>query len=735
MRKLLCALLILPAISLFSQNTVSIKVRDALTQEPLPGAAILVEGFNIGGQTDSAGLLILKGVPAGAQTLQCRYLGYRTQQRSATFPLAKNVQIVFSLYEAEEELGEVVIRSTRSSRAIARIPSRVEVITLEELEEKINMKPGDVRMLLNESTGIQTQQTSATSANASIRIQGLDGRYTQLLRDGLPMYSGLSSGLGLLQILPLDLKQVEVIKGSTSTLYGGGAIAGLVNFITRQPEEKPLTRLLANVSSAGGLDLSAFTSRKLDDDVGFTLLASRNSGASYDPADVGFSAIPRFNRLSINPRFWFYFQENTTIQAGFNYSVENRLGGDMKYVQGRAQWGYFERNKSNRFATQLQIDHKFSKRLQFSLRNSIGRFNRDLSQPQYRFKGAQLNSFSELHARLRPDNDRELIAGINYVNEHFEEGTLQTRRNPLPPRNYNLRNFGTFAQYTWSPNEQYTLEAGLRTDLIQQYGAAVLPRLAVLYKMTKDFSARINIGLGYKAPTLFTEESEALAYRGIALPDADALRLERSFGVNFDFNYQGSFELPFLDEEITYSWNQLFFYTQLNHPLILETQNQSSPYHFINLEGNYTTRGIETNFKFSYQEPWKLFVGYTLTDAKRKDGGTSIQLPLTPKHRINTVLMYELEDQWRFGLEAYYFSPQRLSGEDARSRAYWICGFMAEKSWDKYSFFLNFENFLDARQTRYGAIYSGFPNNPLFKEIYAPMDGFVVNAGVKITFE
>ncbi len=735
MRKLLCALLILPAISLFAQKTVSIKVRDALTQEPLSGAAILVEGFNIGGQTDSAGLLILKDVPAGDQILQCRHLGYRTQQRSATFPLAKNVQIIFSLFEVEEELEEVVIRSTRSSRAIARIPSRVEVITLEELEEKINMKPGDVRMLLNESTGIQTQQTSATSANASIRIQGLDGRYTQLLRDGLPMYSGLSSGLGLLQILPLDLKQVEVIKGSASTLYGGGAIAGLVNFITRQPEEKPLTRLLANVSSAGGLDLSAFTSRKLDDDVGFTLLASRNSGSSYDPGNVGFSAIPRFNRLSINPRFWFYFQENTTIQAGFNYSVENRLGGDMKYIRGLAQWGYFEQNKSNRFATQLQIDHKFNKRLQFSLRNSIGRFNRDLTQSQYRFDGAQLNSFSELHARLRPDNNRELIAGINYQTEHFEEGTLQTRRNPLPPRNYDLRNFGAFAQYTWNPTEQYTLEAGLRTDLIQKYGAAVLPRLAVLYKMTKEFSARINIGLGYKAPTLFTEESEALAYRGIALPDADALRLERSFGVNFDFNYQGSFELPFLDGEITYSWNQLFFYTQLNHPLILEAQTKGSPYHFINLDGNYTTRGIETNFKFSYQEPWKLFVGYTLTDAKRKDGGTSVQLPLTPKHRINTVLMYELEDQWRFGLEAYYFSPQRLSVEDTRSRAYWICGFMGEKSWDKYTFFLNFENFLDARQTRYGAIYSGFPNNPLFKEIYAPMDGFVVNAGVKITFE
>jgi outer membrane receptor for ferrienterochelin and colicins len=126
-----------------------------------------------------------------------------------------------------------VVSATRSSRTIANIPTRVEVISGEELDEKSNMKPGDIRMVLAESTGIQTQQTSATSGNSSIRIQGLDGKYTQIIRDGFPLYSGFSGGLGLLQVAPLDLKQVEVIKGSSSTLYGGGAIAGLVNLVSK----------------------------------------------------------------------------------------------------------------------------------------------------------------------------------------------------------------------------------------------------------------------------------------------------------------------------------------------------------------------------------------------------------------------------------------------------------------------------------------------------------------------
>ncbi len=97
-------------------------------------------------------------------------------------------------------------------------------------------------MMLNESTGIQKQQISATSANASIRIQGLDGRYTQILKDGFPLYAGFSGGLGLLQTPPLDLKQVEIIKGSSSTLYGGGAIAGMVNFITKEPRDSAITK-------------------------------------------------------------------------------------------------------------------------------------------------------------------------------------------------------------------------------------------------------------------------------------------------------------------------------------------------------------------------------------------------------------------------------------------------------------------------------------------------------------
>jgi outer membrane receptor for ferrienterochelin and colicins len=273
-----------------------------------------------------------------------------------------------------------VVTTTRTSRTITNTPTRVEIISGEELEEKGNMKPGDIRMLLNESTGIQTQQTSATSYNASIRIQGLDGRYTQLLRDGLPLYGGFAGGLSLLQLAPLDLRQVEVIKGSASTLYGGGAIAGLVNLVSKTPTDKRELSFLANGTSAGGLDLSGFYSQRYGM-VGMTVFGARNSHAPFDPAGIGLTAIPKFERYTINPRL-FFFGEKTTAHIGVNYTTEDRLGGNMQYIR-HGITGFFEQNHTVRFSTQASFTHTFRENLLLNVKNSYTRFSRSINMPIY----------------------------------------------------------------------------------------------------------------------------------------------------------------------------------------------------------------------------------------------------------------------------------------------------------------------------------------------------------------
>ena len=257
MKKIILPLLAIIYTSLaFGQNTFKAIIKASESKEMLIGATAILQGTTNGASADQNGLEI-KNIPDGKQFIIFRYIGFQEKTETFNFPLAQigPLEILLSADEGEE-LEEVIISATRSSRTIDNIPTRIEAISGEELEEKGNMKPGDIRMMLNESTGIQTQQTSATSYNSSIRIQGLDGKYTQILRDGFPLYSGFSGGLSLLQIVPLDLKQVEVIKGASSTLYGGGAIAGIVNLVSKVPTQNRELSFMINGTSALGLDVS-----------------------------------------------------------------------------------------------------------------------------------------------------------------------------------------------------------------------------------------------------------------------------------------------------------------------------------------------------------------------------------------------------------------------------------------------------------------------------------------------
>ena len=260
MKSVIILLLLCLSTPVLSQDTLRVSVRNALTNQPIPGATVLQTGTTTGATTDSAGFAQFRVTATGTQPLRVSAVGFQTVNQTPAVSGTDTLRI--ALEPSEEELDEVIVSSTRSGRTVADEPTRVEVIDGEELDEKANMQPGNISMILRESTGIQVQQTSVTSANATFRIQGLDGRYTQLLQDGLPLYSGFSSGLSILQIPPLNLQQVEVIKGCQSTLYGSGAIAGLVNLVTKNPTDNRELSFMVNGTSALGLDLNGYYAQK-----------------------------------------------------------------------------------------------------------------------------------------------------------------------------------------------------------------------------------------------------------------------------------------------------------------------------------------------------------------------------------------------------------------------------------------------------------------------------------------
>lgn len=718
---MLFSLLLALCTGMKGQNTITIFTGEKSTAQPLPGVTARIDNSAVSGMSDSSGIIVLKNIPGGKQLLRIAMLGYAEIADTISFPRATADTLRYLMEEEAEEMEEVVITSTRSTRSIEDIPTRVEFIAGEELEEKANMKPGDIRMVLSESTGIQVQQTSATSGNASIRIQGLDGRYTQLLKDGFPLYSGYAGGLGLLQTPPLDLKQVEVVKGSASTLYGGGAIAGLVNLISKSPSEERELKFVFNGTTAGGFDGSGYFS-KMGKKIGTTVFGAYNYASPYDPAKIDLTAIPKYQRYTLNPKLFFIPSEKTKVVFGVNAAAEDRTGGDIHYIRGKGDslHAYFEKNSSRRISSQLSWEQKLFGKVKLALRNSVNYIDRAIAIPGYDFTGKQLSTFSEANFNYSAKNT-EWIYGANLWTDRFAEQRMDT----FPRRDFDQLVSGIFIQNTFKAGKIFSAETGLRADFVKDYGPVLLPRLSLLFRFNEKITSRLGGGLGYKLPSIFTEESERLQYRNILPPDFDSLKTERSYGANWDFNYRTSF----FDRKITFSINQLFFYTALFRPLYLQARTDGL-LEVKNSDGRLQSRGAETNIKFGYKDV-KLYAGYTFTDARVYYADSVTKNFLTPSHRVNLVMMYEVEEKFKLGIEGYYFSPQKLS--DGRNGVdYWLCGIMGERTWEKFSAYINFENVLNVRQTKNDFIFYGTKTNPVFRDIYAPLDGFVINGGIKL---
>lgn len=718
-RVIFVAIIFLATTAVIAQDgsTLRLTVKNKDTNAAISDATVSVKGTAVSGKTNAGGIVELNGIPAGSQTVGVVSNGYEETEIKLMFPLSTVEQTV--LLELHNEVGSVTINSTRTGREIEAEPTRVEAIDEEELGEKMNMRPSNVSMVLHESTGIQVQQTSATTNTQSIRIQGLDGRYTQILKDGFPAYGGFSGSLSVLEIPPLDLKQVEVIKGPTATLFGGDAIAGVVNFISKEPEDKPVTTILFNQTSAGGTDISVFNSRKFDK-FGYTLLGSTNFQRPYDVDNDDFTELPRTRSFAINPRAFFYIDEKTTLSVGNSFSHQTRKGGDIVVVRGNpsATHTYFEQNDSTRNVTTFNFNRSFDNGSRLNAKQSLAFFNRDLQTPGYQFKGKQFNSFTDV-SYLTLLGKHALVFGGSAVHDHFSEDVNSAT---LQPRDETRTTVGGFVQDTVDISERLSLEAGFRLDHSKGYGTFALPRVSLLYRFTGNLTTRIGAGFGYKTPTIFNEDSERILFRNL-LPVGDLLDAERSRGGTFDVNYRREFG------KVNISLNQMFFYTQITDPIVLRSVGKGL-YAYANADTSVISRGFETNLRAGYGIA-KLFAGYTFTDAKAGYLPGDRRLTLTPRSRVNSSLVFEEHDNFKAGAEFYFQSRQTLE-DRSRTRSTGEFGIFAEKTFGKFSVFINAENITDVRQSKYSQVVFPPHSNPTFAELWTHTEGRVFNGGVKI---
>lgn len=723
MRLLFIIVLTISSFIAQGQQTVFIKIINGENRSPIESNISLKE-LAKSYSTNSAGTISISFPSNGHYTLVASAVGYEEKETRITIPFSSD-SLEIELENSEHEMEEVIVQSTRTSRTIANVPTRVETIELEEIDEKNNMRPANVAMLLHESTGIYVQQTSATSGNASIRIQGLDGRYTQLLKDGFANFGNFSSGLSVLEIPPLDLKQVEIIKGPASPLYGGGAIAGVVNFISKTPKEKPEYSFILNQSNIGQRNIGGFAAQR-GKKFGYTMLALYNKSKAYDVDKDDFTEVPKSSEFTLHPKFFFYLNESTTITIGNSITSGERTGGDIEVIKNKADatHQYFEKNKTIRNISSFELDKKLNSNNRLTAKQSFSVFDRTINIPAYTFSGVDYNSYSDI-SYISNGSKHSFVFGSNFIHNQFnEKGKSAANRD-----NTSITG-GLYGQHTWDATDKVKLESGLRIDAVKYKNNIfvntemfVLPRISLLIKYNLNWSSRIGAGMGYKTPTLFTEEAETIQYRGV--DQLSNVKSEKSYGGTADVNFRTN-----ISHDLAFTFNQMLFYTWINSPLVLENY-ATDHYRFFNAANPVQSAGFETNAKFIYKDHFKLYLGYTFTDTKAKYLTGNQLLPLVPKGKLNTALIYEKENVIKMGLEGYFTGRQYLAN-GTHTPAFSEFGFMAEKIFKVFSVFINFENFTDTRQSKYKNVVNGSHLSPTFDDIWTHTEGFIVNGGVKI---
>lgn len=708
--------------TVFAQNQLRVYIEDKILKEPLPGASVYFDSLKIGAAADLDGRIEITGIPNGKYDAKIACIGYEPRTVTLTFPSPESSQIkTYYLSPIELPAENIVVLSTTRNNGVEEdSPTRVEVLGKEEIDEEISIRPGNVSKLMGETSGILVQRTSPINGNVSFRLQGLPGEYTQLLKDGFPYFNGLSGGLSLLQIPPLDLRRVEVLKGSSSTFYGSGAIAGVVNLISRQPSETPEWNLILNRTSRKGTDIGSFYQATYNR-IGISFLASQGL---QDPVDIngdGFTDIPSFNQVTLNPKLIYGLSESDSLSVGLTSFFETRSGGDISAINNGpdSTHRYIEKNQTKRINTQLEYLKKLRMNILIRFKSSLNYIHRNIDVKNAYFSGSQYYSYSELSALFNMGNHTP-VAGLNFVTDSFSGKTTGNSAGDK----YTYSTSGFFVQDDWKIDPRLILQPAFRFDYHDKYGKFYQPHFSALYKYTSDGSIRLSAGTGYRTPTIDNTLSDREIVNGADIISANA-PAEKSMGIELDLGYK------YYRNPIAIKVNQAFFYTRVENPVIPADlyHNDSTGVVPGNIRRLFS-RGLDTNLNIALDE-LNLFVDYSFTDVKTKSGDKEYSLFLTPKSKLNMTLTWEGEGSWRTGLEAFYTGSQQFD-DSTRVDGYWVFGAMFEKIFHGLSIVGNVENIFDQRQTKDGPVVLPPYENPIFMPLYKPLDGIAANFALKM---
>jgi outer membrane receptor for ferrienterochelin and colicins len=682
--------------------------------KPLRGASVEVDGRSE--TSDDQGRAVFNLAP-GEHELAVTAQGHLPAKGRVVVGPQSPPPVRIELSRIPEAAESVIVSATRTNTRLQDQPVRVEVIDREEIEEKALMTPGSVAMLLGETTGLRVQTTSPALGAANVRIQGLRGRYSQLVADGLPLYGAQGDSFSLLQVPPLDLAQVEIIKGAASALYGASALGGVINLVSRRPAEAE-RELLINATSQSGHDLTSWLANPIGNAASWTLLGGFHRQSEQDLDDDGWLDLPGFERVVLRPRVFADNGAGKSMFATIGIMAEDRNGGTSP---GRTlpNGVAFTESLNSRHVDGGFVGRwlAFDNRV-LAVRGSYMRRSQDRRFGPAIEHGVRSTWFGE--ASVQGSNGRQTWVG----GAAFQQDRHELRE--LPQFDYRFSSPSIFMQDEIALTNTWTLAVSARADMHSEYGILATPRISVLSRPAPGWTVRVAAGTGAFAPTPFTEETEETGLS--RLRPLRGLRAERARTTSLDVTRVfGSIEVT-----------GTVFGSIVLQPVVTRTL-ETGEVEFLNAPESTRTGGTELLLRYRRDGFVALAThAWTRSTEFDADEGVRRAVPLTPAHAGSLNAIWEGDEWGRFGIEMYFVGRQYLDENPYRraSRSHLLIGALAERRFGGLRLFINAENLLDIRQTKYDPLIVPAPRRDgrWTVDAWAPLDGRVINGGLRVAF-
>ena len=621
--------------------------------------------------------------------------------------------------EPRSELEEnVVVSATRAEQRVQDVPLRVEVVPADEVQEKVTMTPGDVSMLLAETNGLRVQTTSPSLGGASLRIQGLSGRYSQILADGLPLYGAQSGSIGILQIPPMDLAQVEIIKGVASALYGMCAIGGVVNLVSRRPKT-PEHEVLVNRKTRRGTDAALWLAQPINDRWAYSVLAGQYWQGRSDIDRDGWTDLPMFRRTQVRPRLSWDNSSGRSIFATFGALDEDRRGGTLPGAVTPDGRPHPENLRTRQFDGGVVGRFLFSGGRVLAVRGSSVSQRHDHTFGRVIERGRSTTGFGEVS-----------VTGTLGAHTWVAGGALQHetfRSIDVPRFDYAYTIPGMFGQDDYVVSRWLTVSASARVDVHSEFGAFFSPRLSLLLRPSSQWTVRVSGGRGHFAPSPFTEDTDATGLAPIA--PLEGIRPETANSLSSDVTWR---KAPF---EITTT----LFHSAIEGAQVFRKMSSGAyAARIVNAETPTRTSGVELIARLREKAieviVTQMYLSSTEVD---EDGRGTREVPLNPRHAATFNLLLE-RGPGHFGLEVYYTGRQVLEDDPyrSRSRPYVLFGILYTHRIGPALLYVNTEDLGDVRQTKYDPLLrpAALRDGRWATDAWAPLDGRSLNAGLRFRF-